>query len=95
MSKKSPVRGEKAYSPTGILGNFSGKLLCISTNEQPLLDVLATSFSIHVMSEWAFTKLFKLNLFFNGVVLEIYYISQILVTNAEFELRPILYNAAT
>ena len=89
MSKKSPMRGEKTYSPNGVLGNFSEKL---HKHQWATIDALATSFCIPGISQWVSTKLFKLNLLFDGVV---YYVSQILVTTAGFELRPLIYNAVT
>ena len=44
MSKKLIMVGEKTYSATGVLRNFSGKLICITNYEQSLPDLLATSF---------------------------------------------------
>ena len=89
MSKKLIKAGEKTYSATGVLRNFSGKLICISNYEQSLPDILAKSFGTLTMSRWVFKKFSKLNLFFDGVALELYYVPQILVTTGGFELRPV------
>ena len=96
MSKKSPMVGEKTYSSTGVLRNFSRKLLSISNDEQPPLpDILATSFGTHTMSRWVSKKLLKLNLLFDGIVLEIHCVSQISVTTEGLELRSLTRNAVT